>query len=44
MPYLNEKVLREFWNLREKSVLLNAVVPYVENRWQHSAPYGTSMP
>jgi len=34
MPYLNEKVLRELWNLREKSVLLSAVVPHVENRWQ----------
>ncbi len=34
MPYLNERVLREFWNLREKSVLLSAVVPHVENRWQ----------
>ena len=34
MPYLSEKVLQELWNLREKSVLLSAVVPYVENRWQ----------
>lgn len=34
MPFLNEKVLREFWNLREKSVLLDAIVPYTENRWQ----------
>jgi molybdopterin-guanine dinucleotide biosynthesis protein A len=34
MPYLNEKVLKEFWNLREKSVLLNAIVPYMDNHWQ----------
>jgi molybdopterin-guanine dinucleotide biosynthesis protein A len=34
MPFLNEKVLREFWKLREKSVLLSAVVPNVDDRWQ----------
>ena len=34
MPYLNEKTLKEFWLLREKSVLLDAVVPYMEDRWQ----------
>ncbi len=34
MPYLDEKVLRGLWNLREKSVLLSAVVPHVENHWQ----------
>lgn len=33
-PRLNGKVIREFWKLREKSVLLQAVIPYVENRWQ----------
>lgn len=34
MPYINEKTLKQFWLLREKSVLLDAVVPYVEDRWQ----------
>ena len=34
MPCLSEKTLREFWRLREKSVLLDAVVPHVEDRWQ----------
>lgn len=34
MPFLNEKTLKQFWLLREKSVLLDAAVPYVENRWQ----------
>ncbi|SRR5579871_2491600 len=34
MPYINEKTLREFWLLREKSVLLDAAVPYREDRWQ----------
>jgi molybdenum cofactor guanylyltransferase len=34
MPHISERTLREFWLLREKSVLLDAVVPYAENRWQ----------
>lgn len=34
MPYINETTLKQFWLLREKSVLLDAVVPYVEDRWQ----------
>lgn len=34
MPCLNERTLEEFWKLREKSVLLSAVVPFVEDRWQ----------
>ena len=34
MPYINERTLRQFWLLREKSVLLDAVVPYVEGKWQ----------
>ncbi len=34
MPYLDEKVLRGFWDLRERSVLLHAVVPCVEDCWQ----------
>ena len=34
MPYLNGKTLEEFWKLREKSVLLGAVVPHVDGKWQ----------
>lgn len=34
MPFLNERTLKEFWLLREKSVLLDAAVPYVESFWQ----------
>lgn len=34
MPYINETILKQFWLLREKSVLLDAAVPHVEDRWQ----------
>ena len=34
MPFLNEKTLKQFWLLREKSVLLDAVVPYIGDKWQ----------